>query len=118
MNMDPITERSRQVTRRTLLRGGANGLGAMALGSLLGKEAHAGGGGVAGVPHFAPKAKRVIYLFMNGAPSQMDLFDFHPEMRARHGSELPESIRQGQRLTTMSSGQSSFPCVAPMFDFQ
>ena len=73
--MDPITERSRQVTRRTLLRGGANGLGAMALGSLLGKESYAaslGGGGVAGVPHFAPKAKRVIYLFMSGGPSHLD----------------------------------------------
>ena len=118
MTMDPITERSRQVTRRTLLRSGANGLGAMALGSMLGREALAGGISAREVPHFAPKAKRVIYLFMNGAPSQMDLFDYHPKMREIHGIELPESIRQGQRLTTMTSGQSSFPCVAPMFDFQ
>ena len=118
MTMDPITERSRQVTRRTLLRSGANGLGAMALGSMLGREALAGGISARDVPHFAPKAKRVIYLFMNGAPSQMDLFDYHPKMRELHGIELPESIRQGQRLTTMTSGQSSFPCVAPMFDFQ
>ena len=118
MTMDPITERSRQVTRRTLLRSGANGLGAMALGSMLGREALAGGISAREVPHFAPKAKRVIYLFMNGAPSQIDLFDYHPKMRELHGIELPESIRQGQRLTTMTSGQSSFPCVAPMFDFQ
>ena len=118
MTMDPITERSRQVTRRTLLRSGANGLGAMALGSMLGREALADGISARDVPHFAPKAKRVIYLFMNGAPSQIDLFDYHPKMRELHGIELPESIRQGQRLTTMTSGQSSFPCVAPMFDFQ
>ena len=118
MTMDPITERSRQVTRRTLLRSGANGLGAMALGSMLGREALAGEISARDVPHFAPKAKRVIYLFMNGAPSQIDLFDYHPKMRELHGIELPESIRQGQRLTTMTSGQSSFPCVAPMFDFQ
>jgi len=115
--MDPIQERSRQVTRRTLLRNGANGLGAMALGSMLGKTAF-GGVRDKGLPHFAPKAKRVIYLFMNGAPSQMDLFDYHPKMREIHGIELPESIRQGQRLTTMSSGQKSFPCVAPMFKFK
>ncbi len=118
MTMDPITERSRQVTRRTLLRNGANGLGSMALGSMLGRDAFAGGVGAPEVPHFAPKAKRVIYLFMNGAPSQMDLFDYHPKMRDIHGIELPESVRKGQRLTTMTSGQSNFPCVAPMFDFK
>lgn len=70
------------------------------------------------IPHFAPKAKRVIYLFMAGGPSHIDLFDFKPAMRKFHGTELPPSIRGDQRLTGMTSGQKSFPCVAPMFDFQ
>jgi hypothetical protein len=70
------------------------------------------------LPHFAPRARRVIYLFMSGGPSHIDLFDYKPELRKIHGQELPESIRQGQRLTTMTSGQTSFPCVAPMFEFQ
>ena len=66
---------------------------------------------------FAPNAKRIIYLFMAGGPSHIDLFDFKPALRDLHGTELPDSVRQGQRLTGMSSGQKSFPCVAPMFDF-
>ncbi|MEZ5980512.1 MAG: DUF1501 domain-containing protein [Planctomycetota bacterium] len=91
----------------------------MALGSLLGRDLLANGSGRSGaLPHFVPRAKRVIYLFMSGGPSHIDLFDFKPEMRALHGTELPDSIRQGQRLTTMTSGQSSFPCVAPMFEFE
>ena len=75
-------------------------------------------GGDSSVPHFAPRAKRVIYMFMSGGPSHIDLFDYKPAMRELHGQELPESIRRGQRLTTMTSGQTSFPCVAPMFDFK
>ncbi|MFT7511672.1 MAG: hypothetical protein ACI9QL_000879, partial [Candidatus Omnitrophota bacterium] len=67
---------------------------------------------------FAPKAKRIIYLFMAGGPSHIDLFDYKPAMKELHGTELPDSIRQGQRLTGMSSGQKSFPCVAPMFEFK
>ncbi|QDU83969.1 hypothetical protein Pla163_10700 [Planctomycetes bacterium Pla163] len=118
--MDPLHERQRLLTRRGLLSGGAGGLGALALGSLLGPNALAGAPHTAAatdLPHFAPKAKRVIYLFMSGGPSHIDLFDFKPKMRELHGIELPESIRQGQRLTTMTSGQTSFPCVAPMFEF-
>jgi len=74
--------------------------------------------GVPDLPHFAPRAKRLIYLFMSGGPSHIDLFDYKPSLRKIHGQELPDSIRKGQRLTTMTSGQTSFPCVAPMFDFQ
>ena len=114
--LDPIQEHSRAMTRRTLLGRGATGLGGMALGGLLGGSAAAAGGSP--VPHFAPKAKRVIYMFMSGGPSHIDLVDYKPALRKIHGQELPESIRQGQRLTTMTSGQTSFPCVAPMFDFQ
>ena len=68
--------------------------------------------------HFAPKAKRVIYLFMSGGPSHIDLFDYKPGLRAHHGEDLPASIRMGQRLTGMTSGQSKFPCVAPMFEWR
>ena len=68
-------------------------------------------------PHFAPQAKRVIYLFMAGGPSHIDTFDYHPEIRDFHGQELPASVRMGQRITGMTSGQSTFPVVAPMFHF-
>jgi hypothetical protein len=88
----------------------------MALGGMAGAGALAGGGRT--VPHFAPKAKRVIWMFMCGGPSHIDLVDYKPTLPGIHGQELPESVRQGQRLTTMTSGQSTFPCVAPMFDFQ
>jgi hypothetical protein len=67
--------------------------------------------------HFAPKAKRVIYLFMSGGPSHIDLFDYKPKLRENHGKELPGEVRMGQRVTGMTAGQSSFPCVAPMFKF-
>ena len=102
-------------------------IGAAALSSLIGKDQALAGdiipGGVGtpglpSLPHFAPKAKRVIYLFMAGGPSHIDTFDYKPELRKIHGKELPESIRQGQRLSTMTSGQKSFPCVAPMFKFK
>lgn len=70
------------------------------------------------LPHFAPKAKRVIYLFQNGAPSQLETFDYKPLLNKQMGQELPESIRMGQRLTGMTSGQSSFPLVGSYFGFQ
>lgn len=70
-----------------------------------------------GFPHHTPKAKRIIYLFQSGAPSQMDLFDPKPEMVAQRGKDLPESIRKGQRLTTMTSGQKSFPVAPSIFNF-
>lgn len=99
-------------------------LGAAALYSLLGKEnaladtpTPRANPGLPSLPHFNPKAKRVIYLFMAGGPSHIDLFDYKPIMKDLHGKELPESVRQGQRLTGMTSGQDSFPCVAPMFEF-
>ena len=119
--MNPLLDHQRRMTRRALFARGAGGLGAIALANLLGGAARADGlrrpvrrfG-----PHFTPKAKRVIYLFMAGGPSHIDLFDFKPKMRELHGIELPDSIRQGQRLTTMTSGQSAFPCVAPMFEFE
>src|SRR6266581_4310150 len=74
-------------------------------------------GGLPGLPHFAPKAKRVIYLFQSGAPSQMDLFDHKPRLAELHGTDLPDSIRQGQRLTGMTATQDHFPIAPSRFRF-
>ena len=68
--------------------------------------------------HFAPRARRVVYLFQSGGPSHLELFDEKPQLQRLHGTELPDSIRRGQRLTGMTSGQSSFPVIAPRFRFQ
>jgi hypothetical protein len=110
------------LTRRTFLRRSASGIGLAALGSLLGEQLSAAPaksptGGLPGFPNFAPKAKRVIYLFQSGAPSQMDLFDPKPELTQRRGQDLPDSIRKGQRLTTMTSGQKKFPVAPTIFNF-
>ena len=75
-------------------------------------------GGLAGFPNFAPKAKRVIFLHQSGAPSQLELFDYKPNLRKFQGTELPDSIRHGQRITGMTSGQSSLPVAAPIFKFE
>lgn len=116
------------VNRRAFLKQSGVGLGALALGSLLGdgfrglqptsaaEVAKANLGGL-GFPNYAPKAKRIIYLFQSGAPSQMDLFDPKPVMEKHRGEDLPESIRKGQRLTTMTSGQSKFPIAPSLFKF-
>jgi len=106
--MHPIDECVRVATRRQLLSRTAQGAGAMALSSLL-------NGGE--LPHFAPKAKRVIWLHMVGAPPQMDLFDWKPKMKDFFDKDLPESVRNGQRLTTMTSGQSRFPIAPTVFKF-
>src|SRR5579863_2180829 len=117
-------EYRRLLTRRQFFGRTASGLGALALTSLLNERLFAADadpslaqGGVLPALHFAPKAKRVIYLFMSGGPSHIDLFDYKPALREHHKQELPASVRMGQRITGMTSGQSSFPCVAPMFEF-
>src|SRR5262249_48609017 len=69
------------------------------------------------LPHFAPRAKRAIYLHMNGGPSQMDLLDYKPRMEKMYDKDLPDSVRQGQRLTTMTSGQSRFPVAPSKYKF-
>lgn len=88
-------------------------LGRMALHGLMTQEEASTG--LPGLPHFAPKAKRVIYLFQSGGPSQVDLFDHSPELEKMHGTELPASVRGDQRVTGMTSGQASFPVVGPMW---
>src|SRR3954453_3244595 len=100
------------MTRRHFFGHSALALGRAALASLLSREQHASAQGLAGLPHFAPKAKRAIYLFMNGGPSQMDLWDYKPKMNQLFDKDLPDSVRRGQRLTTMTSGQARFP-IAP-----
>ncbi|HET7716407.1 MAG TPA: DUF1501 domain-containing protein, partial [Bauldia sp.] len=87
--------------RRQFLNRSGLGLGGLALASLLSEAGAA--------THFAPRAKRVIYLFMHGGPSQLDLFDHKPELRDLHGQELPASVRGNQRLTGMTSSQKSLP---------
>jgi hypothetical protein len=110
------------LTRRQLFGRTAVGIGTAALASLVNERlfaatASSSTGGVLASPHFASKAKRVIYLFMSGGPSHIDLFDYKPKLKEYHGEELPASIRMGQRVTGMTAGQKSFPCVAPMFSF-
>jgi hypothetical protein len=113
-----------RLNRRHFLARSGLGLGAAALGSLLGREAARAGGaagasgaGVPGLPHFAAKAKRVIYLFQSGAPSQIELFDPKPGLNDRRGKDLPDSIRMGQRITTMTSGQKHLPVAPSLFKF-
>lgn len=97
------------------------GVGGMALAGLMGGDqlpaTAAGAGGVLGQPHFRARAKRVIYLFMSGGPSQMELFDYKPLLNERNGEELPDSVRQGQRLTGMSGNQSTLPLAGSVFPF-
>ncbi len=120
-----ISDLHRLLGRRAFLERSTTGLGALALASLLAPDAF--GAGVAGGPavtgalkqlHFAPKAKRVIYLFQSGAPSHLDLFDPKPKLIEMTGKDLPESVRQGQRITGMTSGQKNLFCVGSPFAFQ
>ena len=108
------------MTRRHFLNSFGMGLGGIALSSLLKPEALLGATnsrGTLGTSHFAPKAKRVIYLFQSGGPSQLDLYDPKPTLIKKHGTELPKEIRQGQRLTAMSGNQASLPLAGSPFKF-
>lgn len=105
------------LNRRQFLGRNAAGIGTAALFSLLGHEASAGTG-LPGVPHFAPKAKRVIWLTQAGAPSQLDLFDYKPGLKELFNQDLPDSIRKGQRLTGMTSSQAHLPIAPSHFKFE
>ena len=119
--MDPTHEYLQAITRRHFFRRAGLGLGTAALASLAPPQSLAATdpatGGLVGVPHFAAKAKRAIYLFMAGAPCQMDMLDYKPNMPAWFDKDLPESIRMGQRLTTMTSGQARFPIAPSKYNF-
>ena len=116
------------LARRHFLSGAAAGLGATALAGLLNPQLFAAPGkvpdkgkprpGVLKETHFAAKAKRIIYLVMSGGPSHIDLLDYKPQLKQHHGEELPASIRMGQRITGMTSGQKSFPCASSLFKFE
>jgi uncharacterized protein (DUF1501 family) len=122
--MDPIQEHELSVTRRQLFGRASKGIGVMALASLLNPELFAAEqrdpktGGLVGLPHFAPKAKRIIYLHQSGAPSQIELFDYKPKLADIAGTELPDSVRKGQRITGMTSGQNSLPVAPSIFKFE
>jgi hypothetical protein len=109
--MNPMEKARLLITRRHFFSRASTGLGVAALSSLMAKS------GLTGLPHFAPKAKRVIYLFQHGAPSQLDLFDYKPGLARQHGAELPASIRMGQRLTGMTAYQDKYPTAPSIFKF-
>ncbi|MEY3369299.1 MAG: hypothetical protein RI973_2454 [Bacteroidota bacterium] len=122
---NPLLESKLNINRRAFFSRLSVGVGSLALGSLLtpnllscGRAEEGDGFAIPGLPHFLPKAKRVIYLFQSGAPSQLESFDYKPMLRTMHGQDLPESIRMGQRLTTMTSGQSTLPLVGSGVDFK
>src|SRR5688572_18572347 len=126
--MDPIREAELLMTRRQLFGRTTLGLGTAALSRLLAAGGLGGVAaladafgdqkqGIAGIPNFAPKAKRVIYLFMSGGPSQLDLWDYKPKLRDLYNTDLPDEIRRGQRITTMTSGQTRFPIAPSIYKF-
>ena len=126
--MNPANEFFQLQNRRQFFQGAGLKVGGIALASMLGQQAlSAPPGAGAGkdmhpplpdLPHFAPKAKRLIYLHMNGAPSQIDLFDHKPRLTDHFDQDLPDSIRNGQRITTMTSGQKRFPVAPSKFKFE
>ncbi|MBT8485996.1 MAG: DUF1501 domain-containing protein [Phycisphaerales bacterium] len=119
--MDPLEQRYLDMTRRRFFGRCATGafgaVGSMALSGLINTPRAVAASPSRSGPHFAPKAKRVIYMHMEGAPSQLDLFDHKPQLRPRFDQDLPDSIRQGQRLTGMTSGQDRFPVAPSLFRF-
>jgi hypothetical protein len=112
----PALQLQDRLNRRIFLKNSSAAIGAAALGSLLQQDASAASPKRV-FPNFAPKAKRIIYLFQSGAPSQLDLFDPKPQMEKHRAEDLPASIRKGQRLTTMTSGQKAFPVAPSIFKF-
>jgi hypothetical protein len=124
--MNPLLEGQALYTRRQFFGRSVMGVGTAALASLLGRDAFAAGGaptarrgipGLPELPHFAPKAKRVIYLFQNGAPSHVDLFDYKPKLREWHGKQIPDELTGGRRFSTMTGNQTERPCLAEITKF-
>jgi hypothetical protein len=126
--MNPLSELAQQFTRRSLLQGFGHGIGLAAIAQLLGEDARAGCGGQAeqrdgaaplsGLPHHPPKAKRMIVLWQGGGPSHVDLFDHKPGLEAMRLQELPESVRKGTRLSTMTASQGSYKILPPLKPFR
>lgn len=123
-NSPDLRDTENNIDRRQFLTKTSLGLGALALGSLFGTEkafsspvAPSPMSGLEGLPHFAPKAKRIVYLFQSGGPSQFETFDYKPKLNEMFGTELPESVRGGQRLTGMSASQTSLPIAPSIYKF-
>ena len=114
---DVLKEHISAVTRRHFFGQAGLGLGTAAVTSLFPHSTCGAADGLSDLPHFAPRAKRAIYLFMAGAPCQVDMFDYKPKMKEMYDQDLPESVRQGQRLTTMTSGQERFPIAPSIYNF-
>ena len=116
-----LLEHNLGMNRRKFLSRISLGVGSVALGSLLIPDLFGGKSDeemlVTGLPQFAPKAKRIIYLFQNGAPSQLDLFDYKPKLQEMFGQDLPASVRMGQRLTGMTADQKKFPLAGTIYKF-
>ena len=131
--MNPLIDQEIQTTRREFFGRGAMGIGTAALASLLQKDGYSADGAANGapvsaaprqrigglpeLPHFAPKAKRVIYLFQNGAPTHCDLFDYKPRLIADHGKPVPESFFGGKRFSTMTGNPTGKLLLAPVEPF-
>src|SRR5216110_3016196 len=115
--MNPLSENRRHITRRALLGRTATGIGVAALATQPSTGPTPAIGGLAGLPHFPAKAKRVVYMFQNGAPSHVDLFDYKPKLKEWHGKEIPPEIRGGKRLSTMTSGQKAKPVLSEISKF-
>ena len=123
--MSPDFEHHLLQTRRQFFGQAGLRAGSIALATMMGRETAVAAPApgmvhppLPGMPHFAPRAKRLIYLHMNGAPSQIDLWDHKPGLQAYFDKDLPESVRNGQRITTMTSGQARLPVAPSMFKFQ
>ncbi len=121
--MNPLLANYEQLNRRRFFAGAGLNVGGIALAGLLGPRTASAGGsdvhpGLPGLPHHRPTAKRLLYLHMNGAPSQIDLFDHKPKLVEHFNADLPDSVRNGQRITTMTSGQKRLPVAPSRFAFQ
>ncbi|MDB5308749.1 MAG: hypothetical protein JWO38_2951 [Gemmataceae bacterium] len=121
--MNPLQERAALMSRRHFFGRTATGIGTAALASLFARDGFAASpmkrsGGLPSLPHFAPKAKRVIYLFQNGAPTHVDLFDYKPELTKRKGEQIPDGVVKGARFSTMTSGQTVRPCLPEITKFK
>ena len=122
--MDPENRLPLEITRRQFFGRTSTGIGTAALASILNPHLFSGrtGNGIPhgirpDLPHFAPKAKRVIFLFQSGAPAQMDLLDYKPQLEKHRGTDLPDSVRRGQRITGMTSRQKTLPVAPSLFKF-
>lgn len=121
--LNPLFERDLRLSRRQLFKAGAQGVGMAALSALLAHEGYGAArqskaGGLPGLPHMKPRAKRVVVLWQGGAPSHVDLFDYKPQLDKHRLEELPASLREGKRLSTMTSNQAKFPVLPPIKPFK